>query len=839
MPAPPPESAAAWREFARAPLVPVAVGVTAGLGADRYLAVPLAAGFLVAAVGLGGYLAGVAGRRPHPAWLWLLFAGLAAAHHHTHTRVFPADDLAARVGETPRLVRLRGTLVDDPVTRFAPTADPLESTLKSDADAVLLDVTAAAGPPGWGPASGVVRVTVERDTPPAGTPPAPPLAGLRAGDDVELTGMVQVSGGPRNPGEADYRRHLADRRIRAEVRVADAAAVARLDVGERTIAGRLAKFRRGAVDALAATLPARQLGPAAALLLGDTAAMDRAEWDKYVRTGVVHALAISGQHLAVLAGFLWVGMRLANVRRVHGAAVVLAVIVGYAVLTGLRPSAVRAAVMVACACGGLVLRRPTMPANSFALAWLAVVALNPADPFNLGCKFSFLCVFVLVWGVGPWLVGRERTPLEQLVEESRTTLERGLRLAGRAVLAAYAITLALGVAVAPLQLAAQNLVSPVGLVIGPAVVLLTSVALLAGFVLMLLSFVPPVAFVAAVPVRLALAGCDQVVTGADAVPGGAVYLPGPSPLFLTGFYALLAAVILAPKLWARRAAVGLGAWVLGALALPPDTDKPADELRVAVLAVGKGGCVVLETPDGRCLVYDVGTTAGPAAVRRVVAPYLWDRGVRRIDELFISHADFDHFNGVGELLRRFPVGQVTLTPSFADKPTREVAGALDAIRVAGVPTRLAAAGQTFTAGDVTLEVLHPPPAGPPGIENERSLVLLVTHAGQTILLSGDLEKAGTEVLLKTRPRPVDVLMAPHHGSRAALPPRLVEWCRPKLVVVSRGPPLGNSLKPGDVGGGVSVWDTYTHGAVTLRSHKTGLVAGAYRTGERVVARGRP
>ncbi len=837
---PPPDPPAAWREFARAPLVPVALAATVGLCADRYLVVPPAAGLIVAAVGLGGYLVGVAGRRAHPAWLWLLFAGLAAAHHHTHTRVFPADDIATRAGESPRLVRLRGTLADDPVTRFAPTADPLEPLLKADTDAVLLDVTGVGGLNGWGPASGAVRVTVERDAPLAGTAPPPPLAGLRAGDAVELTGLLSVPGGPRNPGEADYRRYLADRRIRAEVRVHDAAAVARLDIGERTFAGRLALARRVATDALAAALPARQLGPAAALLLGDTAAMDRAEWDKYVRTGVVHALAISGQHLAVLAGFLWAGMRLTNVRRVHGAAVVLGVIVGYTLLTGLRPSSVRATVMVACACGGLLLRRPTLPANSFALAWLAVVALNPADPFSLGCKFSFLCVFVLIWGVGPWLAGRTRTPLEQLVEESRSPLERGLRMAARLVLAAYAVTLALGVVTAPVQLAEQNLVSPVGLLIGPAIVLLTSVALLAGFVLMALSFVPPVALAAGVPVRLALAGCDRLVTWADAVPGGAVYLPGASPLFLAGFYALLAAVILAPRPWAWRAAAGLTAWVFGALLLPPGTDTPADELRVAVLAVGKGGCVVIETPDGRCLIYDVGTTAGPAAVRRVVAPYLWHRGVRRIDELFVSHADYDHFNGVGELLRRFPVGQVTLTPSFADKPTREVAGAITAIRAAGVPTRLAFAGQTFTAGDVTLEVLHPPPTGPPGTENERSLVLLVTHAGHTILLSGDLEKAGTQALLATPPRPATVLMAPHHGSRPALPPRLVEWCRPKLVVVSRGPPLGNSVTAADVGGGVPVWDTFTSGAVTLRSHKTGLVAEAFRTGERaVVARGRP
>ena len=337
-------------------------------------------------------------------------------------------------------------------------------------------------------------------------------------------------------------------------------------------------------------LPPAEAAVGRALLLGDTAAMDRDEWDVYVRTGVVHALAISGQHLLVLAGFAWVVLRVAGVRRGRGAWVVMLLIAGYTVLTGLRPSGVRAAVMVAGVCGGLILRRPVLAANVFALGWLVVVAFNPTDPFTLGCQLSFLSVFVLVWGVGRWLAPRPLTPLEELIEESRPVWVKLARDAGRAVFAAYTVTVILGLANAPLLAAGTNLVSPAGLLLGPPVVVLTSVAL--------------------------------------------------------------------------------------------------------------------------------------------------------VDELFLSHADSDHFNGVDELLKRFPVGQVSLTPSFAEKPAADVAAAVAALDRHRVPRRLAVAGDHFTAGDVRIDVLHPPPAGPPGSENERSLVLAVRHAGHTVLLTGDLEKAG-------------------------------------------------------------------------------------------------
>ena len=262
-----------------------------------------------------------------------------------------------------------------------------------------------------------------------------------------------------------------------------------------------------------------------------------------------------------------------------------------------------------------------------------------------------------------------------------------------------------------------------------------------------------------------------------------------------------------------------------------------DELRVTFLAVGHGGCIVLETPDGRTLLYDAGSMAGPELVRRQVAPFLWSRGVRRIDEVFLSHADLDHFNGVPALLERFSVGQVTLTPTFADKSTPGVTLMLDELERHGVRVRIARAGDLFSAGGVRLEVLHPPERGPDGPENARSLVLSVKHLGHSLLLTGDLEKAGLERVLGLPKQRVDVLMAPHHGSRASNNPTLAAWASPKLVVSCQGPPRwppkGNDPYEAR---GATVWGTWPHGAVTLHSHRSGLVAETFKTGQRVVVR---
>ena len=567
----------------------------------------------------------------------------------------------------------------------------------------MLEVSAVDGTAGWQPASGRVRLSVEGR-----------LDDLHCGDVVEVTGRLTRPEGPHNPGERDFRSFLLDRRITAALHVKRSAdPVVRLEEGWRaSLFGWLAAIRGWGARALERALP-DESDLATALLLGDSTALDREEWDAYVRTGVIHVLAISGQHLVVLGWFLWVVFRLCGVRRRHAAWAVALFLLAYALMTGARPSAVRSAVMVCVVCGGIILRRPVIPANTFAFAWLIVIGVNPTDPFTAGCQLSFLSVFVLIWGCSRWLRPRELTPVEQLIEETRGVPEKMLRALLRALWQAFAISTILTVVNAPLVLAWQNVASPIAVLLGPPLVVLTSIALV--------DRLPGADRLAAGDVA-----CVAVRSRYRVVSRGVRVARSPRrPRARRARLRARAFDVVARRFLparrggravrrqvgeegrSRRSACGCcSGWSLG---LQPRT---SDEARITFLAVGHGGCVVIEAPDGRVLLYDTGTTAGPDAMRRVVAPYLWSRGISRVDEVFLSHADLDHFNGVPELLRRFHVARVTMTPTFSDKESPGVEAVLAALERHGVSRRTVVAGQRFNAGDVTFDVLHPPPVGP-------------------------------------------------------------------------------------------------------------------------------
>ncbi|MBM4068319.1 MAG: ComEC/Rec2 family competence protein [Planctomycetes bacterium] len=810
-----------------APLIPAALALTFGIVLDRYLVIPIAGSLITAAILLVAWMIASFGRETFLAliYLWGGVGALAAAYHRWHLDGFRADDISRYAATQPVPVTVRG-IVHGEVIRPRSQSGPLRIVPDSPSLRFVLRATALMLPDGWQTVSGRVQVHVTGQV------------RLRAGDEVECVGRLAVPEPPGNPGEFDYAAHLRSQGIRTTLAIRDGkhdgerdvpAAIRTIAGGLRSFAGWLSAIGDWCKNILEQALPESQARIARALLLGDGSAMTGEDWEQYLRTGVIHALAISGQHLVVLGGFVWIVLRVAGMRRRTGALLIAAFLMGYALLVGGRPPVMRAAWMVLALSGGLWLQRPVQPANSFALAWILVVACRPTDVFNSGCLLSFLAVAMLIWGSGQWQA-REMDPLDKLIDESRPAWQRLLRWLGKIVLWAYAVNLAVWLAVSPLVAARFHLVSPVALLIGPPVVMLTSIALLTGFLVLI--FAPifaPLGMPFAALTSHALLGCDMLVSFGDNMPGAYWYVADIPEWWLWPFYVgLLAALLVEPLRrrwgWGLLAATGWLAVGLLVGALP----RGREELRCTFLAVGHGGCTVIETPDGRTLLYDAGALTGPDVTRKYIAPYLGRRGITRIDELFISHADLDHFNGIQALLDRFGAGQVTCTPTFAQRSSKGVPVTLDAIRKRGVPVRITKSGDRLRAGAVQIDVLHPPAKGPEGKENARSMVLQIGHAGRTILLTGDLESPGLERVLSLPARKLDVLMAPHHGSRFPNTPALAGWASPKVVVSSQDKPRFENAEPYSARGAVYL-ATWPHGAVTIRIAAAGMSVSTFRS----------
>jgi competence protein ComEC len=374
--------------IAESPLVPVALSATVGLIVDRYLGLSIIAegGALLALI-----VAGIASRRRQDWWLIVIcgaIGSLAALYHHCWRNVYETDDISTFASAEAQLVHLRGVLTAEPTIFKHSPSDGLASFVRNDPTRTVLGAREILTEAGWSPITGYLRLTVDG-----------PLEDLHVGDEVEVFGWLSLPHSAGNPGERDWPEYLRDQRILAEVHVRKTSeTVTRLAEGwSGSLSGWLARLRGWGQRVCERELPANQAALASALLLGETAGMSTADWDKYIQSGVVHILAVSGIHLLILAGLLSLVIRVVNMPRRKAAIVIASVLVGYALLTGFRPPIQRATITAVVGCLAILIRRVPLPANSYALAWLLILALNPTEPFSMGCQLSFLYVAVMVW----------------------------------------------------------------------------------------------------------------------------------------------------------------------------------------------------------------------------------------------------------------------------------------------------------------------------------------------------------------------------------------------------------------------------------------------------------
>lgn len=581
-----------------------------------------------------------------------------------------------------------------------------------------------------------------------------PQALPRLGERWRLDVRLRTPRGFANPGGFDYRAWLLGEGISATGHVRAGPANQRLD---DNAGGPVARLRRDLATQLAARGDsAVTAGYMAALVLGDGSRIPARQWDYLVATGTVHLMVVSGLHVAMVAGgclILGLGLgRVASALGMHlpapqlGGVLALAGACGYGLLAGGGLPLQRAVLMTAVATLALVARRRTGTWRAFALALLGVAVIDPLAVLRPGFWLSFGAVAaLLLWFVPRPGLGRWRQIVDAQLVVFVALLAALLFFQGQVYwhspLVNFFMVPWVNLSIVPLCLAG---------------------ALLQG--------IPPLGALCWDLAAWQLDGLAAALEWAAARGEPFAWQPANAraPWFVAGLVAAAGLLLLPAALGLR----GLAAALLAGLLL--GRPAPGPHLEVTVLDVGQGLAVVLRAGE-RTLVYDTGPAFSDSfdAGSGIVAPYLRSLGVRAIDLLVISHGDNDHAGGARELARAMPV-----------RRTVAAAGA-----VPELDAEPCVAGGRWRWEGVEFTLLSPP-AGGQGSDNNGSCVLLARLGDLAILLPGDIERAVEERLVVTwRDAPgdgIDLLLAPHHGSKTSSSTAFIRWARPRHTVFSAG-----------------------------------------------------
>jgi competence protein ComEC len=280
----------------------------------------------------------------------------------------------------------------------------------------------------------------------------------------------------------------------------------------------------------------------------------------------------------------------------------------------------------------------------------------------------------------------------------------------------------------------------------------------------------------------------------DRLPGSTVYVPDPG-------VALAACATLVGAYWLRRGHWrDLRTWLVtliviawAVMRLGPGTALPRETLlRVDALAVGSGTCLLVRSADD-AMLWDCGST-NPYVGRRLVPDAVRALGAGRVRTAIVTHANYDHYCGLPDVMQRLGVRTVLVGPSVAtrsrNQPNSMMARAVEAIEDRGAHIRVLTAGDSFTLGRAHVEIISPPADALHATDNDNSLVALVTVRDKTgrpmrAMLTGDIEAPAIEWLLASGgDLHVQAMEAPHHASAKEALLAFVAEANPGVVLQS-------------------------------------------------------
>lgn len=207
-------------------------------------------------------------------------------------------------------------------------------------------------------------------------------------------------------------------------------------------------------------------------------------------------------------------------------------------------------------------------------------------------------------------------------------------------------------------------------------------------------------------------------------------------------------------------------------------------LTFAVMDVGQGDALFIESPTGTQILFDVGPARkimGPLA--KVMSPF-----DRSIDAIVLTNPDADHIGGFSEVFKNYKVGMVVEPGTVNDSRTYK--NLKDSITNKNIPNILAKSGMKLDlGGGVFIDILFPDRDVSDFNANDGSLVARLYYGDTSILLTGDSTLKTEKIILENMSKDSlksTILKVGHHGSRTSSSDAFIKNVNPDFALISNG-----------------------------------------------------
>lgn len=623
------------------------------------------------------------------------------------------------------------------------------------------------------------------------------LSRILYGRKISCTGSFEAFDGELNPGQFDANAYYKNEGYTGILDAKDIRLVKEEESFSPDIY--LHRLNLAISDKYKKILGDKNAGSLSAMVLGDKRGLDEEIKELYQENSISHLLSISGLHISLLGGAVFLFLRRLKVSFSFPLITSSIILIIYGAFTGFSVSTSRAIVMMSVLFISFVIGKSYDLPSGLALAALILIVMNHRVIYQSGFLLSFFAV------IGIFYIMPELLYIFKVDIYHKRGIIKGLHLLLASIISSISVLLA----TLPIVLNNFYEVSLTGIILNIIVIPLMSLVIITGLL---------GGFVALVSEILGsfLLGITHYILNlytlfcrlGDRLTFLRLIIGKPDKWQIVLYYLILVIVFYFLALKRRenklrslknnlpegyntsKRIVVTGLMTFTSFLII--AYKPR-EFSINMLDIGQGDCFVVNDGNNDIYISDCGSTTVQNVGKTRLLPFLKSKGWGKVDTIFISHMDKDHVNGVNDLLKcaEITIGRIIISASYkSDKLNcAELEELKERAKMRDIKLFYMKKGDEIVGKDISFRCIYPTGEEDIKDQNEASIVMRMDYKGLSMLFTGDIAGSTEEKIIEGSDEDIldcDILKVCHHGSKNSSTDDFLKKVSPKLYLISCG-----------------------------------------------------